>query len=106
VPITTNVVDPEGGWARPRSANGRLVGSTLDGVGPSGVCAVNCTNMYLEPGMPVNGRGFYAPFGPHQGVLVVSMADGSVRTVTNGITVTEFAKLLTRAGGEVITADF
>jgi prepilin-type N-terminal cleavage/methylation domain-containing protein/prepilin-type processing-associated H-X9-DG protein len=77
-------------WAAPGLLLGR--GSTPDGVEQPGRCAVNCTNH----------RDVYSF---HPGGANVLMADGSVRFLKAGIDIRVFARLVTRAGAEVVVAD-
>jgi prepilin-type N-terminal cleavage/methylation domain-containing protein/prepilin-type processing-associated H-X9-DG protein len=97
-----------GGWARPAS-DLTFQTSTPDGSSFPGSCAVNCTNGFDYPAYnmaPFGTEGTAEPFSFHTGVINVLMGDGSVRTVSAGISVTTFAALITRSGGEVIGSDF
>ena len=67
-------------------------GATPDGAAFFGTCAVNCTN----------DREVY---GFHPTGANVVFADGHVRFLTSGIDIRVFARLVTRAGGEVVSAD-
>ena len=67
-------------------------GATPDGAAFFGTCAVNCTN----------DREVY---GFHPTGANVVFADGHVRFLTSGIDIGVFARLVTRAGGEVVSAD-
>jgi prepilin-type processing-associated H-X9-DG protein len=78
-----------GPWASRNLLFGR--GATPDGTAFYGPCAVNCTN----------DREIYS-FHP-SGANVV-FADGSVRFLRADIDIRVFARLVTRAGGEVISA--
>jgi prepilin-type processing-associated H-X9-DG protein len=53
---------------------------------------INCTNL--------SGRGLY---GFHPGGCNALFGDGSVHFLSQSITPTAFAFLVTRAGGEVVT---
>jgi prepilin-type N-terminal cleavage/methylation domain-containing protein/prepilin-type processing-associated H-X9-DG protein len=75
-------------WAAPALLQGR--GSTPDGVVQPGRCAINCTNH----------REVYSF---HPGGANVLMADGSVHFLTASIDIRVFARLVTRAGGEVVS---
>jgi prepilin-type processing-associated H-X9-DG protein/prepilin-type N-terminal cleavage/methylation domain-containing protein len=77
-------------WAAPGLLHGQ--GSTFNGATQPGPCAINCTNK----------REVYSfhPSGAN-----VLMADGSVRFLNAGIDIRVFARLVTRAGGEVVSAD-
>ncbi len=76
-------------WAAPGLLQGR--GSTPDGVVQPGPCAINCTNQ----------REVYSF---HPGGANVLMADGSVRFLKASIDIRVFARLVTRDGGEVVSA--
>lgn len=102
-PDFTGVPNAEGGWARPRSAASRFFGSTFDGVRPSNACAVNCVNLYLPATGDVNNNRMYAPYSLHTGGLNILFGDGSVRFIQERIGVREFARMITRDGGEVVT---
>jgi prepilin-type N-terminal cleavage/methylation domain-containing protein/prepilin-type processing-associated H-X9-DG protein len=65
-------------------------GSTPDGVTKLGPCAINCTN----------DREVYSF---HPGGATAVMADGSVRFLKSSMEMRMFARLVTRAGGEVGT---
>ena len=67
-------------------------GSTWDGTAFFGPCAVNCTN----------DREVYSF---HPGGANVAFADGSVRFLRADIGVAVFARLVTRAGGEVVSGN-
>jgi prepilin-type N-terminal cleavage/methylation domain-containing protein/prepilin-type processing-associated H-X9-DG protein len=80
-----------GPWAVP--VNGLIIkGSTPDGASHWGPCAINCTN----------DREVYS-FHP-AGANVV-FADGSVRFLRADINIRILAALVTRAGGEVVSAN-
>jgi prepilin-type processing-associated H-X9-DG protein len=81
-----------GPWASRNLLWGR--GATQDGTAFYGPCAVNCTN----------NREVYSF---HPGGANVVFADGSVRFLRADIGIRVFAKLVTRAGGEVVSgSDF
>jgi len=65
-------------------------GSTPDGATKPGPCAINCTN----------DREVYSF---HPGGANAAFADGSVHFLKAGIDIRIFARLVTRAGGEVAT---
>ena len=68
-----------------------MSGSSTDGsIARGGPCAVNCTN----------ATEFYA-FHPAGANAV--FADGSVHFLKAGMDIRIFARLVTRAGGEVVT---
>jgi type II secretory pathway pseudopilin PulG len=79
-----------GGWANP--ANGILVdGSSLNGLTQPGPCALNCTNNDEMSSQ-------------HPAGVNIVLADGAVRQISQGITIRTAAALVTRAGGEVLSA--
>ena len=69
-----------------------LRGSTLDGTVQPGPCAVNCTN---------NGE----VYAFHTGGANAVFADGSVHFLSVGMDIRILARLITRAGGEVVSCD-
>jgi prepilin-type processing-associated H-X9-DG protein len=77
-------------WASLGFLNGQ--GSTPDGASPLGPCAINCTN----------DREVYSF---HPGGANAVFADGSVHFLKQSISIRVFARLVTRAGGEVVSAD-
>jgi prepilin-type N-terminal cleavage/methylation domain-containing protein/prepilin-type processing-associated H-X9-DG protein len=77
-------------WASLGFLNGQ--GSTPDGASPLGRCAINCTN----------DREVYSF---HPGGANAVFADGSVHFLKASIDIRVFARLVTRAGGEVVSAD-
>ena len=98
-----------GGWARPAS-DVMLNGSTADGSVFPGPIVVNAAN-----GEDVFGQPFPHPyyvtegtgglFSFHTGGVNVLLGDGSVRFVKETVSLPTFAALVTRGGGEVISAD-
>ena len=75
-------------WAGPGLLQGR--GSTFNGATLLGPCAINCTNQ----------REVYSF---HPGGANVVLADGSVRFLQAVTDIRVLARLITRAGGEVVT---
>jgi prepilin-type N-terminal cleavage/methylation domain-containing protein len=97
-----------GGWARPAS-DLEYKTSSPDGTTFPGTCAANCTNGFDYPTYnmkPFGTEGTSEPYAFHSGVVNALLGDGSVRTISADISVTTFAALITRAGGEVIGGDF
>jgi prepilin-type N-terminal cleavage/methylation domain-containing protein/prepilin-type processing-associated H-X9-DG protein len=98
-----------GGWARPAS-DVSLNGSTADGSyfpGPVVINAANGEDVYNQP-FPhpyyvTEGTGGIFAF--HPGGANVLLGDGSVRFVKETVGLQTFAALVTRAAGEVISAD-
>ena len=89
------VINPVGGgggaWADPFSY-AHLDGSSADGIRGNGICLVNCTS----------NNEIYAF---HPGGANVLFADGSVHFVKESIDPRVIVSLITRAGGETISAD-
>jgi prepilin-type processing-associated H-X9-DG protein/prepilin-type N-terminal cleavage/methylation domain-containing protein len=78
-----------GPWAEAWN-EGRLDGATYDGEQRIGPCAINCTN-------------FFEVYSFHSGGANILFADGSVRFLKEKMHVRVYARLLTRAGGEVVS---
>jgi prepilin-type N-terminal cleavage/methylation domain-containing protein/prepilin-type processing-associated H-X9-DG protein len=76
-------------WAAPGLLHG--LGSTPDGVVQPGPCAINCTNEREVYSFHLDGAN-------------VLMADGSGCFLKASIDIRVFARLVTRAGGEVVSA--
>jgi prepilin-type N-terminal cleavage/methylation domain-containing protein/prepilin-type processing-associated H-X9-DG protein len=85
----TGAFTPGCPWAS--SANHlRVWGSTADGAAPLGSCAINCTNY-------VNIYSF------HPGGANAVFADGSVHFLNANLAIRVLGRLITRAGGEVVS---
>jgi prepilin-type processing-associated H-X9-DG protein len=82
---------PTGAWAAPNAFVG-ILGAQYDGSSREGPCAINCIN-----------QGEVYSF--HPGGANVVFADGSVRFLKAGINIRVLAALITRAGGEVVSAN-
>jgi prepilin-type processing-associated H-X9-DG protein len=98
-----------GGWCRPASEIPSFSGSSADGTSFPGTCVMNCTNgqqvtTYPDPYYGTDGTG--AVYGFHPGGVNTLMGDGSVRFITQSVSVQTFAALVTRNGGEVIGGDY
>jgi type II secretory pathway pseudopilin PulG len=97
-----------GGWARP-ATDIMLVGSSKDGSSFPGPCPLNCTNGESfgdAPTNPVYGAGGSgAIFSFHASGVNSVMGDGSVRFLHDKMDIRVIAKLVTRAGGELITGE-
>lgn len=78
---------PGGGWVGPTLIFGQ--GSSSDGATKPGPCAINCTNNR-------------EPFSFHPAGINAVFADGSVRFLQEDMDIRNFARLVTRAGGEVV----
>ncbi len=97
-----------GGWARPASDMDFLP-STPDGTTFPGSCAVGCTNGYNYPAYaapPFGTEGTSAPYSGHAGIIVSAFGDGSVRTISNSISLYTFATLVTASNGEIPGSDY
>ena len=78
-----------GAWANPANQIA-LQGSSSNGVTIPGPCAMNCTN-----------RGEVYSF--HTNGVNLLLTDGSVQFVRSSISISNLAKLVTRAAGEVVS---
>ncbi len=67
-----------------------LQGTTPNGANRLGPCAINCTN-------------FFETYSFHPGGANAAFADGSVRFLRASIDIRILARLITRAGGEVVS---
>jgi prepilin-type N-terminal cleavage/methylation domain-containing protein/prepilin-type processing-associated H-X9-DG protein len=96
-----------GGWCRPAS-DISIDGSSGDGSTDPGPCAINCANgaemgaTFPHPYYVSVGTG--EPYSFHPGGANFCMGDGSVRWINDTIDIREFARLVTRNGGE-LTSD-
>ena len=85
-----------------------LTGSSTDGATLPGACAINCTNgedilgQYPDPYFGVDGTG--QVYGFHTGGVNALFADGSVHFLNQNIDIRVFACLVTRNGGEAVSA--
>ncbi|WP_165252306.1 DUF1559 domain-containing protein [Paludisphaera soli] len=78
------------GWGEPNAFSIR--GYDQGGVVNKGRCAVNCSNVY-------------ATYAFHPGGANILLADGSTRFIKETVAIETYAALLTRSGGEIISAD-
>jgi len=96
-----------GGWSRPAS-DFSVDGSSADGASFPGPCAINCTNGE-DFGSTVFPHPFYGTEGTaeayafHPTGANFAFGDGSVRLLSQSITIREFARLVTRGEGEVVS---
>ncbi|MGC4002529.1 MAG: DUF1559 domain-containing protein [Pirellulales bacterium] len=92
-----------GGWCRPAS-DFSLDGSSYDGKTFPGPCAVNCTNGEnfgtTFPHAFYGSEGSSEAYSFHSGGVNVAMGDGSAAFITDDITLRDFARKVTRSGGE------
>ena len=84
----SGIYAPGGAWISGTTTFGQ--GSTPDGTAQPGPCAINCSN----------NREVYSF---HSGGANAAFADGSIHFLQAGIDIRIFARLVTRAGGEVAT---
>lgn len=95
-----------GGWCRPAS-DISIDGTSGDGTAEFGPCAINCTNGIdigsTFPHPYWNTVGTSEPYAFHSGGANFCMGDGSVRFLNSDINIRDFARLVTRAGGEIST---
>jgi prepilin-type N-terminal cleavage/methylation domain-containing protein/prepilin-type processing-associated H-X9-DG protein len=87
----TDVYSPGGAWPSPMNRIS-LLGNLPDGSEGPGPCAINCWN----------NRQVYSF---HPGGANFVFADGSVHFLSAGINIRILAALITRAGGEVVSAN-
>jgi prepilin-type processing-associated H-X9-DG protein len=94
-----------GGWCRPATEIS-IDGSSQDGAVLPGPCSVNCTNGEDFASAPFP-HPYYGSFGTgepyafHTGGANFVFGDGSVHFISDKINIREFARLVTRGGGEV-----
>ncbi len=99
-----------GGWARPAS-DMDFAPATADGTTyANGTVAVGATNGFAYPTYnmaPFGTDGTSEPYSFHaaRGVNAL-LGDGSVRFINSSVSVTTFAALSTRDGGEVLGSDY
>jgi len=98
-----------GGWARPAS-DFSVDGMSYDGTTATGPCAVNCANGENAAGvafpLPYYGsEGNAETYSFHPGGAHVALGDGSVRLISAEIDIREYARLVTRSGGELVKLD-
>jgi prepilin-type N-terminal cleavage/methylation domain-containing protein/prepilin-type processing-associated H-X9-DG protein len=95
-----------GGWSRPAS-DFSIDGSSYDGATFPGPCPLNCTNGEAVgstfPHPYYGSEGTAEAYAFHPGGANFGLGDGSVRFISQTINIREFARLVTRAGGEVVT---
>lgn len=94
-----------GGWCRPAS-DFSVDGSSYDGASFPGPCAINCTNGedFASTSFPhpyYGSEGTAEAYAFHTGGANFVFGDGSVKLLSADINIREFARLVTRAGGEV-----
>jgi len=95
-----------GGWARPAS-DILIFGLSADGVTQVGPCPMNCANGsdIVESGYPhpiLSTFGTSQPYAFHQGIVNHVFGDGSVKSLRDDIDIRDYARLITRAGEEIV----
>jgi prepilin-type N-terminal cleavage/methylation domain-containing protein/prepilin-type processing-associated H-X9-DG protein len=98
-----------GGWARPAS-DFSVDGSTFDGEILPGPCALNCTNGedFASTSFPhpyYGSEGTAEAYSFHPGSAHFAFGDGSVRSLDESVDIREFARFVTRGGGEITRAE-
>jgi prepilin-type N-terminal cleavage/methylation domain-containing protein len=92
-----------GGWSRPAS-DFSVDGSSQDGATFPGPCPLNCTNgEFVGTAFPhpyYGTEGTAEAYSMHPGGAMFGLGDGSVRFISATISMREFARLVTRSGGE------
>ncbi len=96
-----------GGWVR-AATDITLNGLTADGTTSPGPCALNCANgedgyPYPSPIYGVQGTG--SPYSFHAGGVNNLFGDGSVHFIRQNVDIRVFARLVTRSGGEALSAE-
>ena len=99
-----------GGWPRP-ATDVLVFGLSADGTTQVGQCAMNCDNGtdIVASGYPhpvVSTYGTSQPFSFHQGLVNHVFGDGSVKSLREDMDIREYARLVTRAGEELIPTSF
>jgi prepilin-type N-terminal cleavage/methylation domain-containing protein len=94
-------VGPQNPWNELREGSGTVINYVDGGSGwPTGAACypqINPTPTACDPDFPSTG---------HTGVIMVAMADGSVRAVGQGVSPAAWGSALSPAGGEVLGSDW
>lgn len=99
-----------GGWVRPASDfafDGSSRDGTTFGTGSNVTKAINATNGESNEtaafnSAPYGKEGGGEPYAFHPAGINVTLGDGSVKFITEGVTIRVFSSLVTRAGAETI----
>jgi prepilin-type N-terminal cleavage/methylation domain-containing protein/prepilin-type processing-associated H-X9-DG protein len=94
-----------GGWNDATCSNAALSGSPADGSYQTNPCSAQPCPKPTARTCVVNCSNDLGVYAFHSGVANVGMGDGSVRTVSANTAAVTVAALVTRANGEVPTAD-
>ncbi|QDV75728.1 DUF1559 domain-containing protein [Botrimarina mediterranea] len=94
-----------GGWCRPAS-DILVVGVAADGTAQVGPRAINATNGFdiVESGYPhpvQSTFGTSQTYAFHPSIANHAMGDGSVRSLNEDLDIRQYARLVSRAGGEI-----
>jgi len=73
---------------------------------PTGPAAIFLIRPPLNPACPFADGSQYRPVSPHSGVMNVGLGDGSVRSVSQGVTANTWWAALTIDGGEILGSDW
>jgi prepilin-type N-terminal cleavage/methylation domain-containing protein/prepilin-type processing-associated H-X9-DG protein len=98
-----------GGWARPASDLEFAPATADGGTYAGGTVAVGVTNGFDYPTYnmsPYGTEGTSQAYSFHSGGVNALFGDGSVRFIRSSVSVTTFAALATRSGGETLADDF
>lgn len=94
-----------GGWCRPAS-DILVFGLSADGKTEVGAGAINVANgsdivQYGYPHPVISTFGTSQPYAFHPGIANHAMGDGSVRSLNEDLDIRQYARLVTKAGGEI-----
>ena len=102
-----------GGWCRPASdfafkgskEDGTSVGTSAPNSAATAVAATNGEDIatFTYNGASSGTEGSGDPYSFHPGIVNVVMADGAVKTLSDSVTISVFAAMVTRAGNESAT---
>ena len=102
-----------GGWCRPASdfafkgskEDGTAVGFTAPNSATSAVASTNGEDIatFTFDGASSGKEGSSDPYSFHPGIVNVVMADGAVKTISDSVSLSVFAAMVTRAGAENVT---
>ena len=90
---------------RPATFADSQFGDIIPVVGPDGTTRASVGGLTFQPRPALPECNPRIPQGLHPGGMVVSMADGSVRVISPGVSESVFWGSVTPAGGEVVSLD-